>query len=474
MAAMNNPVFFRQADLASPSGTALSRPGWLAALGDAMARHRRIILGVQWMVVAVYSFLVVAPAFLPLPAEHEHFWNNLTRFAQFAFWGIWWPFVMLSMMLMGRVWCGVFCPEGAVSELASRHGLGLPIPRWLRWGGWPFVAFSLTTIVGQLTSIYEYPKPVLLILGGSTVAALVIGFLYGRGVRVWCRYLCPANGVFALLARLAPVHFAASEARWNASARQAAIDCPPLLDVKHQAGSGACHACGRCSGHRDAVQLTARSFNSGVVNLKSGRGMGWESATLLFGVLGVATGAFQWSASPLFVKLSMTLAHWAIQFKAMWLLEANAPWWLLTHYPEVNDAFSWLDGIAILLYILLTACVMGGWQLFWIKSAWRVAGCRADSWRLALSLTPLGGISVFLGLSMLTLGQLNQEGIVLPGIAEIRGALLALAVLWSLHLGWQILRRHAVQPRRNAISLLLLLIAQTLPVASWIALFYFW
>ena len=152
---------------------------------------------------------------MPPPPPGAHLYDNLRLFAQFAFWGIWWPFVMLSMMTMGRVWCGTLCPEGTLTEFASRHGLGRAIPRWLRWGGWPFVAFVCTTVYGQLVSVYEYPEAAALVLGGSSVAAVAVGFVYGKGKRVWCRHLCPANGVFALLARLAPVHFAADEQAWR-------------------------------------------------------------------------------------------------------------------------------------------------------------------------------------------------------------------------------------------------------------------
>ncbi|MBI5783030.1 MAG: 4Fe-4S binding protein, partial [Gammaproteobacteria bacterium] len=317
--------------------------GWLRVFGDAMQRRRSVIQAIQWTVVAVYFALVIIPAFLPLPPDSAHIYDHLTRLAQFAFWGIWWPFVMVSMMLMGRVWCGVFCPEGSLTELVSRRGLHYRIPRWVRWGGWPFVAFVMTTVFGQLVSVYEYPKATLLILGGSTLMALAVGYAYGRGARVWCRYLCPASGVFGLLARLAPVHFHVDRAAWKSKpAGTPAVACAPLINIPRMTGASACHACGRCSGHRDAVQLAARSPGTEVLSLSSDTVSRWEVILLLFGVLGVALGAFQWSASPWFVALKQAIAAWLVAHDSYALLADNAPWWLLTHYPEANDVFTWL------------------------------------------------------------------------------------------------------------------------------------
>src|ERR1019366_5231700 len=152
----------------------------LNALGEGLRRHQRLIQRGQWVIVFVYLVLLAVPAFLPLPGRLAHILDNLTLFAQLAFWGIWWPFVLLSMVLFGRAWCGLFCPEGTLTEAVSRFGRGHAIPRWITWKGWPFAAFALTTIYGQMVSVYQYPKPALLILGGSNFGAIVIGYLYGR------------------------------------------------------------------------------------------------------------------------------------------------------------------------------------------------------------------------------------------------------------------------------------------------------
>ena len=103
--------------------------------------------------MSIYAFLLIVPAVLPLPDNSASVVNNLTIVAQFAFWGVWWPFVLVSMPILGRAWCGWLCPEGMLTEWASERRRGKAIPKWMRWGGWPFVAFALTTVYGQLVSV---------------------------------------------------------------------------------------------------------------------------------------------------------------------------------------------------------------------------------------------------------------------------------------------------------------------------------
>jgi polyferredoxin len=450
--------------------------GRLARLGDAMRRHRGWIVGLQWAVLAVYLFLVVTPAFLPLPASGARLWGDLTLFAQFVFWGLWWPFVLLSMMLMGRVWCGVLCPEGFLAEQASRVGLGRPVPRWIKWGGWPFVAFVLTTVYGQLVSVYEYARAALLVLGGSTVAAVAVGLVYGRGKRVWCRHLCPVSGVFGLLARLAPVHFRTDRAVWEAAPARTAgpVDCAPLVDIRRMESASDCHMCGRCAGHRGAVSLTARLPGSEVARLRGVDVQPWEVRLLVFGVIGTAIGAFQWSASPWFVRAKLTVAEWLVEREAFVLLDSDIPWWLLTHYPEASDVFTWLDGLMILGYIGAAALLIGGWISLWLRVAGFALGEARAHLCLAYALIPLGGIGVFLGLSALTVTLLAGEGVIIPALPLWRGGLLALGTAASLVLAALQLRRAPPSTARRGAAFAAFAVATAGAVLPWVTMFYLW
>lgn len=463
------------------------RSGWLAEAGHWMQRHHTVIRNVQWIVVLIYALLILVPAFMPLPDDTSHIWSNLTVFAQFVFWGIWWPFVLLSMVMLGRVWCGVLCPEGTLSEFASKHGLGRPIPRWIRWGGWPFVAFGLTTIYGQMVSVYQYPKAVLLVLGGSTVAAIVIGLLYGREKRVWCKYLCPVNGVFGLLARLAPLRYRVDEQAWRRSYTQGEhghrvipVNCAPLVPLRNMKGASACHMCGRCSGHRDAIELTWRSPAQEVVELGEEGANRWDTALILYGLLGIAIGAFHWTVSPLFVSIKQSLAAWLIDHDIMWPLQTNAPWFIFTHYPEQNDAFSWLDGGLVIGYIVTTGLLYGTALLACVA----IGNLLLGRWRtsrlhhFAQALIPLAGMGVFLGLSATTVSLLRAEHLPLGWVPDVRLALLAMANTASLYLAVKIVVKHvhgsSAGVARGIGALLCFVAALAVVDSAWWLMFWGW
>jgi len=449
---------------------------WLQRLGDGMRRHGATIRVVQWAVVLFYAVLLVIPALLPLPSSQARLFDNLTLLAQFLFWGLWWPFVLLSIVLFGRLWCGVLCPEGALSEWASHYGKGLGVPRGLRWAGWPTLAFCLTTVYGQLISVYDYAQAALLILGGSTVAAVIVGLLFARGKRVWCRYLCPVSGVFSLLARLAPVHFQVDEQRWleNPPPRRPPPNCAPLLDIRRLRGAADCHACGRCSGQRDAVRLIARSSNEEILHSTANTLSAWDARLLLFGVIGLAMGAFQWTVSPWFIDFKQSLAQWLVSHDWLWALQDNAPWWLLTHYPQLNDSFSWLDGFCIVAYLGTSALLIGTSLMLLMRLAARLTGDSAQYRPLAITLTPLGGAGLFLGLSATTVKLLRYEGLLLEWVQSARAGLLVAAIAWSLWLGYRRLEQTTASPVRRLLAMACLVSASGLVGYGWWLQFWGW
>jgi len=454
--------------------------GRLASFGLWLKQHQRTIHLVQWFVVGIYAILLIVPVLVPLPDGAAHIWDNITVFAQFVFWGIWWPGVLISMLIFGRLWCGVFCPEGALTALASRHGRGKIVPRWMRWRGWPFTAFVLTTVYGQLISVYQYPEPALVILGGSTVAAMLVGYLYGRDKRVWCRYLCPVSGVFGLLSKLAPMHYSVDRTVWDAyPAHQMgtqSYNCEPLVPVKTMESASPCHMCGRCAGFRDAVSLQPRSANSEIVEVSGRTATLWDSLLIITGLIGVVIGAFQWSASPWFISLKLTLATYLIEADFLWPLQTSLPTWILTNYPDQGDVLTIVDGVTMLIYMFASACILSLAIAPPLALASKLAGVwdRQRFYHLSHALIPIAASGVILGLSSQTLTLLQAEGLGLGWVPWMRIIALAGSEIWSVYLAYRILQRQGACGLRLAGAVGLFILATIPPMVGWVLLFWIW
>jgi hypothetical protein len=288
-------------------------------------------------------------------------------------------------------------------------------------------------------SVYQYATATLLVLGGSTVAAVGVGLVYGKGKRVWCRHLCPVNGVFSVLSRVAPLHFAVDTVAWRDNATRIPVhpvNCAPLVRIKRMTGPSDCHMCGRCSGLHGGIALAARPPNREIATLDPRHASGWDAALVIFGMIGLAMGAFEWSALSAFVSLRTAAADFVIEHGPAWLLADNAPWWLLTNYPQAHDVFTWLDGALITGWIVATALIVGGWVTLWLAVAsrslsgsWLANGCA-----LAYALIPLAGVGLFVGLTGLTATLAHGEGIRMLWLPTARATLLCAGAVWSIWL----------------------------------------
>ena len=230
------------------------------------------------------------------------------------------------------------------------------------------------------------------------------------------------------------------------------LTCAPLVPVRTMQSTSPCHMCGRCSGFREAVQLSVRSPNHEIVHVAGGKPKAWDTMLIFFGLMGIALGAFKWTGSDLFIDVKQWLATWLVSHNMLWPLEWASPWWLLTHYPAQNDVMTLLDGIVLLGYIGATALLMGITLSALTALAARVLG--PWSWRrfhhLALAFIPLGGCGVFLGLSALTVTMLHAEHITLQWVPAVRAAFLVAATLWTIRLSWQVAGLSASGTRRVA------------------------
>ncbi len=347
--------------------------------GDRLYRRQDVVRWLQWAVVLLYGLLLVAPVVWPRA--------GVARLTEILFWGIWWPGVIGSMMLVGQFWCGVFCPDGTVTEFISRRGRGGKAPEWLRWAWWPLVIYAGLTLLSDGFQAHRSAWGTLLVVGGMSVAGMAAGAVYGRGKRVWCRYLCPVASLFSLLSRCSMLHFKVDRRRWEAAPRPVPkpVDCPLLLDVRRLTSNEKCNMCGRCSGHRDAVELAWRRPGSEIETMTDDEVRPWDAVGICYVLIGLSQAGIHWHAS-LTQILAVTLAL----------------------------------GSAVALLLVAAA-----------------SGRRLLAMRLGYGLIPLAGLGLMLGAAEHSLSLLAAAGFDAAAVLPwLRGTGVLLGLAWSGRLGW--------------------------------------
>ncbi|WP_349649095.1 4Fe-4S binding protein [Candidatus Parabeggiatoa sp. HSG14] len=437
--------------------------------------------------------IVFLPLFLPEVPENAKPWNNFTVFSNFTIWALWFPLILLSVILFARSWCGFFCPQGAVSEWASYYGLQKRPPAWMRWQGTPIVSFLLITILGQTLGVRDHPEAIAELFGGTLLAAMVVGLIYGKYKRVWCRHLCPIGLLLGIFSRLGILYFACDKKKKLTEEKQCTEKscscgndelelaegkectgkgecrnkpqlvgepctekgvCPTMIDLRHKKESRHCIACCRC------VKLGS----SRCVTLGASRGMamktrppGEEVAMIhryspnifetffLFLGTGIALGGFLWIALPFFQEYRHTFGEWLFSYEWYWAGNSG-PGWLMSVHPQRGESFTWVDFFSITSFMLgfmflLTFVLFAMTAL----SAWLAIklGAKRYFWQsfveLGYQYAPVAMISLILGLGVELFYVFTWLGFTHQSIGTIKFSLFALAFFWSILLGNQIL-----------------------------------
>lgn len=259
-------------------------------LVDRLGRHPLFPGALSWLSVPGL-LLVTAVAFWGPPRDNL---GNL------LVWGLWWPWLLLSVVLGARSWCS-YCPLEALGGLAARWRRPQSPPRWLqRSGPWlamtGFLAILITELAADMLAIPRHTGWLLLALLAATV---LVDQLFGA--RSWCKFLCPLGRMISQFSKLSLVELHSNN---NVCTSQCQVDdcikvkqCPMGLHPTAVNTSDHCIFCGSCVRNcpHHAIRLDLRPPLQGLLQ-RSRRSFGPPlfSLTLLAGVIAALAVPAPW------------------------------------------------------------------------------------------------------------------------------------------------------------------------------------
>ncbi len=118
-------------------------------------------------------------------------------------WILWWPGIIFTFILVGRLWC-VMCPFGTLNEWSAN--LSRPdrlFPKSMRNLWLATLLFILLTWADEQIGVIRSPQLTAWLIVIFAVLAIATGIFFQR--RSFCHYICPITGLLGLYSTVSPV-----------------------------------------------------------------------------------------------------------------------------------------------------------------------------------------------------------------------------------------------------------------------------
>jgi len=216
--------------------------------------------GIQTLLLTLFVFMAVfAWGQFPPDGVNDKLYAK-TNLVNLLIWGLWWPGMVWTAVLFGRVWCAV-CPLELLANGTELLGRALGVRqrvlgRWLRSGALIVGIYAMIQMFVAGAHLHRIPAYTSVFLWGLLAVAALAGFFFKD--RAFCRGFCPVGQLLSTYGRGAMLAVRPdSQGKCAACSgkdcvracnrtRLDARSCPSLLNPAKLRSSSDCLVCGQC------------------------------------------------------------------------------------------------------------------------------------------------------------------------------------------------------------------------------------
>lgn len=155
-------------------------------------------LGLQILTLVVFIWLIYGGIVSPtVDAKTAGILRN-TNLAALIVWSLWWPLIIVSAVILGRIWCQV-CPMELINSFLSKIGLKKKVPSFFKTG-WVVTIFYTLALIGFIRTYWahRYPRRMAIFFLFLFGVTFLSGLIFEK--RSFCNYICPVGHLLGLYA----------------------------------------------------------------------------------------------------------------------------------------------------------------------------------------------------------------------------------------------------------------------------------